>query len=63
MPRFKITVDTGFPGCDHIDEADFDDDEWAAMTEEQRENALHEARCQAVWNFIDVWSEEITEGE
>lgn len=63
MPKFKVTVDTGYPGADHFDEFSIPDDEWSEMTEEEQEKAKSDAMSASVWNFIDVWCEEVVDGE
>lgn len=58
MKRFLITVDTGFSGADHEEEVEFEDSEWAAMTEEQRNSALWDAVQDTINNNVSgSWEE------
>lgn len=59
MPKFKITVDTGFSGCEHVDEVVYDDAQWQTLTEEERQKALIDAIRETINNFISAWWEEM----
>jgi hypothetical protein len=59
VKRFRVVVDTGFSGAQHEDEAEFTDEEWEDMTEDERRQALDQACQDAVWNHIETYTEEI----
>jgi hypothetical protein len=60
MKQFKVIVDTGFSGATYEDEAEFTDEEWEAMSEKEREEALFQACQAAIGNYIEAYTEEIT---
>lgn len=59
MKRFRIVVDTGFAGAQHEDEIEFSDEEWEAMTEQEREDVLSANCQQVIENHIEAYAEEI----
>ena len=59
MKRFRIVVDTGFPGADHYDEVTFADSEWESMSETERENELIQSCQDTINNYISAYWEEI----
>jgi hypothetical protein len=59
VKRFRIIVDTGFVGGQHEDEVEFTDEEWAALSESERQEALEQACQDAISNHIGAYAEEI----
>jgi hypothetical protein len=59
VKRFRIGVDTGFVGATHEDEIEFTDEEWEAMSEDERRERLDGEVENLISNHINGWAEEI----
>lgn len=53
MPKIKVTVSTGFANCTHVDYQDIDDDEWAAMTENEQGRLLEDMAIDLQSNHVE----------
>lgn len=60
MKQFKVIVNTGFSGATYEDEIEFTDEEWEAMSEKDRSEALAQACQDAIGNYIEAYTEEVT---
>lgn len=59
MKRFRIIVDTGFVGGQHEEQAEFADEAWDGLSEQERTDLLEEACQEAISNHIEAYWEEI----
>lgn len=53
MPIIKLYVDTGYSGANHNSEDFVDDEEWAEMSPELREELLQDMAVEYLHNCID----------
>lgn len=53
MVKICVYVDTGFANSRHEDEIEIPDEEWEAMTEEQKDKRLDEEAREFMGNCID----------
>jgi hypothetical protein len=62
VAKFKLYVDTGFAGAEHVDEYEIDDDTLKEMTAKEIEDELSEAAEQIMFNYVQygwkVWRPE-----
>jgi hypothetical protein len=56
MGRIRVTVDTGYVGCDHVEEFEAPE-EWDEMTEKERDEFLTESENIGLANHIEVYAE------
>lgn len=60
--KIRVYVNTGFPGAKHEDVVEVPDDEWNALTEEEKERRLDEEAKDFMGNNIDFGAH-VLEGE
>ena len=60
MGKIKIVVSTGYENAKHEDEYEIDSEEWAKMTEEEKQEELDQACLTIINNHIcaNAWYED-----
>jgi hypothetical protein len=58
MPKFKLIVETGFPGAQHEGEVEFPQEYWESLSKEQREKALNQEARDFMHERIECYWEE-----
>lgn len=51
--RIKLYISTGFAGCNHEDVVEIPDDEWSALSPEEREQRLDDEAREFLGSHID----------
>lgn len=55
MPIIEVGVSTDKVGSECIDHYEIEDNEWDAMSEDER-NAVLDDYCEGQMQFVDVWA-------
>lgn len=61
--KIKLYVNTGFANCNHKDELEVPDEEWNAMSVEEREKFLDEAALDFMGSVIDFGALPVEDGK
>jgi len=61
--KIRLSVETGFANCKHVDHEEVDRAEWEAMTEKQREEYLNQAAMDYLFNCVESSAWVVEEGD